>query len=207
MGIDHLMDVDQEETIENRRNLFRFYNYLTTLLPNPDLNVMVAASKSLGKIAKIGDQVLGERFIEHEVPASIELLSSTDKTEQSRYAGVLVLKELARNSPMYFNPHISLIFDKILLPLRDPRVCLAYSHVCSFSSSDSLQVHVREGAAELLAELLDILAQRERQSRSQTFLMKLVEHSSQGLKTTQVEIIHGSLLTYRELLLHAGMVG
>ncbi|KAF8519025.1 phosphatidylinositol 3-kinase [Hysterangium stoloniferum] len=187
LAIDHLMDVDQEETIENRRNLFRFYNYLTTLLPNPDLNVMVAASKSLGKIAKIGDQVLGERFIEHEVPDSIELLSSNDKTEQSRYAGVLVLKELARNSPGYFIQHINLIFDKILLPLRDPRV------------------HVREGAAELLAELLGIMAVRERQSRSLPFLVKLVEHSYQGLKTTQVEIIHGSLLTYRELLLHAGM--
>ncbi|KIJ55748.1 hypothetical protein M422DRAFT_24274 [Sphaerobolus stellatus SS14] len=187
LAIDHLMDVDQEETIENRRNLFRFYNYLTTLLPNPDLNVMVAASKSLGKIAKIGDQVLGERFIEHEVPDSIELLSSNDRTEQSRYAGVLVLKELARNSPGYFVQHINLIFEKILLPLRDPRV------------------HVREGAAELLAELLDIMATRERQSRTQPFLAKLVDQSYQGLKTTQVEIIHGSLLTYRELLLHAGM--
>ena len=50
------------------------------------------------------------------------------------------------------------------------------------------------------------MAQRERQSRSQPFLAKLVEHSSQGLKTNQVEIIHGSLLTYREVLLHAGMV-
>lgn len=119
---DHLMDIDQEETIESRRNLFRFYNYLATLLPNPDLNVMVAASKSLGKIAKIGDQVLGERFIEHEVPASIELLSATDRTEQSRYAGVLVLKELARNSPGYFVSHIAVIFERILLPLRDPRV-------------------------------------------------------------------------------------
>ena len=200
------MDVDQEETIENRRNLFRFYNYLTTLLPNPDTNVMVAASKSLGKIAKIGDQVLGERFIEHEVPDSIELLSPTDKTEQSRYAGVLVLKELARNSPMYFIQHITLIFDKILLPLRDPRVCIIMHMIIQFFMF-FLQVHVREGAAELLAELLDIMAQRERQSRSQPFLVKLVEHSSQGLKTNQVEIIHGSLLTYRELLLHAGMVG
>ena len=27
-----------------------------------------------------------------------------------------------------------------------------------------------------------------------------------GLKMSQVEIIHGSLLTYRELLLHGGMV-
>lgn len=117
------MDVDQEETIENRGNLFRFYNYLKAiLLPSLDLNVMIAASKALGKIAKIGDQVLGEKFIEHEVPDSIELLSSSEKTEQSRYAGVLILKELARNSPGYFIPHINLIFEKILLPLRDQRV-------------------------------------------------------------------------------------
>lgn len=68
-------------------------------------------------------------------------------------------------------------------------------------------MHVREGAAELLAELLDIMAARERQARNQPYLTRLVEHSFQGLKTNQVEIIHGSLLTYRELLLHAGMVG
>ena len=123
IGVDHLMDVDHEEKIGQRRHLFRFYNYLITLLPNSDMNVMATASKCLGKIAKIGDQVSGERFIEHEVPASIELLSSTDKTGQSRYAGVLVLKELARNSPMYFIQHMNLIFDKILLPLRDLRVC------------------------------------------------------------------------------------
>lgn len=39
------------------------------------------------------------------------------------------------------------------------------------------------------------------------FLTKLIEQTLQGLKTNQVEIIHGSLLTYRELLLNAGMVG
>jgi len=50
------------------------------------------------------------------------------------------------------------------------------------------------------------MAERDRQSRGLPFLVKLVEHSYQGLKTNQVEIIHGSLLTYRELLLHAGMV-
>jgi len=50
------------------------------------------------------------------------------------------------------------------------------------------------------------MATRERNNRSQPFLAKLVEHSYQGLKTNQLEIIHGSLLTYRELLLHAGMV-
>ena len=50
------------------------------------------------------------------------------------------------------------------------------------------------------------MVQRQRHSQSQTFLMGIVEHSSQGLKATQVEIIHGTLLTYRELLLRAKMV-
>lgn len=116
---DHLMEIFQEQTIENRRNLFRFYHYLSPLLPNPDSDVMVAASKSLGKIAKIGGKM---DFVDQNIPNAIELLSSTDKTEQHRYAGVLILKELGHNNPMYLKQHVTLIFDKILIPLRDSRV-------------------------------------------------------------------------------------
>jgi len=32
-----LLEIGGEETIESKRNLFRFYNYLKSLLPNPDL--------------------------------------------------------------------------------------------------------------------------------------------------------------------------
>ncbi|KAI0272361.1 atypical/PIKK/FRAP protein kinase [Gloeopeniophorella convolvens] len=185
LAIDHLLDVDGEETHEFKSNLFRFYNYVKSLLPNSDLNIMLAASKTLGQIAEIGGAAFGEHFMDFEVPAAIGMLQG-DKQEPGRYAGVLILKELARNSPVYFHSHIDLVFDKILMPLRDPRVI------------------VREGAAELLAACLEIIAQRERSGRS-AHLTKILADAQAGLRMSQPEIIHGSLLTYRELLLHGGM--
>ncbi|KAK2463572.1 hypothetical protein APHAL10511_004323 [Amanita phalloides] len=185
LAIDHLLDIDKEESIESKRILFRFYNYVKQLLPNHDVNLMLAASKTLGQIAEIGGAAFGERFMDFEVPAAIEFLQP-DKQESYKYAGVLILKELARNSPTYFHSHIGIVFDNILAPLRDPRV------------------HVREGAAELLAACLEIVAQRERQTRS-PYLHKILLDAQAGLKQPQPEIVHGSLLTYRELLLHAGM--
>lgn len=181
-----LVDIDQEETIESKRNLFRFYNYVKHLLPNHDMNLMLAASKTLGQIAEIGGSAFGERFMEFEVPAAVEQMQP-DKSESPRYAGVLILKELARNSPTYFHSHIGIVFDNILVPLRDQRVI------------------VREGAAELLAACLEIVTQRERTART-PYLSKILQDAQMGLRQPQPEIIHGSLLTYRELLLHAGMV-
>jgi serine/threonine-protein kinase mTOR len=163
---------------------------------------MYAASKTLGSISKIGGAAFGEHFMEFEVQAAIELLqpstsgsssafsssSSSASSDTSRFAGVLILKELARNSPIYFHSHIGLVLEKILVPLRDPRLI------------------VRESAAELLAACLLIVAQRERQLRNNPYLLKILADAQNGLKISQPEIIHGSLLTYRELLLHGGMV-
>ncbi|KAF5387292.1 hypothetical protein D9757_005800 [Collybiopsis confluens] len=185
LAIDQLLDIESEETIESKRNLFRFYNYVKHLLPNPDVNLMLAASKTLGQIAEIGGSAFGERFMDFEVPAAIELIHP-DKQEAPRYAGVLILKELARNSPTYFHSHISMVFENILVPLRDQRPI------------------VREGAAELLAACLEIVTQRERQPRS-PYLTKIFQDAQAGLKLSQPEVIHGSLLTYRELLLYGGM--
>lgn len=184
VAIDHLLDIEGEENIDAKRNHFRFWNYVKHLLPNHDVNLMVAASKTLGKIAEIGGAAFGERFMDKEVPAAIELMQP-DKQESPRYAGVLILKELARNSPTYFHSHIAVVFDNILVPLRDPRVI------------------VREGAAELLAACLEIITQRERHRTS--YLFKILQDAQAGLKQSNPDIIHGSLLTYLELLLHAGM--
>lgn len=147
---------------------------------------MLAASKTLGHIvAEIGP-AFGEQLMDFEVQAAIGLIQP-DKPESPRYAGVLILKELAKNSPTYFHAHIGTVFDSILVPLRDQRVL------------------VREGAAELLANCLDIVTQRERQARS-PHLSKMLLEAQLGLKQSQPEIIHASLLTYLQLLLHAGMV-
>ncbi|KAF9054520.1 atypical PIKK FRAP protein kinase [Panaeolus papilionaceus] len=185
LAIDKLLAIEQEETIESKRNLFRFYNYVKHLLPNPDVNLMLAASKTLGQIARIGGAAFGERFMDFEVPAAIDLMQP-EKGEAPRYAGVLILKELARHSQTYFHSHIGIVFDNILVPLRDQRVI------------------VREGAAELLANCLEIVTQRERGAKT-PYLPKILQDAQMGLKSPQAEIIHGSLLTYRELLLHSGM--
>ena len=181
--LENLLDIEQEETIESKWNLFRFYNYVKHLLPNPEVNLMLAASKTLGKIADIGGSAFGERFMDYEVPAAIELMQQ----EAPRHAGVLILKELARHSANYFHSHIGIVFENILVPLRDQRSI------------------VREGAAELLAACLEIVTQRERQARTHD-LSKILQDAQLGLRQSQSEVIHGSLLTYRELLLHAGMV-
>ncbi|KAI0832116.1 FAT-domain-containing protein [Trametes gibbosa] len=183
LAIDHLLRVEGE--IDSKTNLFRLYNYVKALLPDSDVNVMLAASKTLGQIAEISGPAFGDYFMDFEVQSAISLLQA-DKQEPGRYAGVLILKELARNSPTYFHSHIGLVFDKILVPLRDARVI------------------VRESAAELLAACLEIITQRERQIRS-PFHIKILQDAQMGLKMSQPEIIHGSLLTYRELLLHGGM--
>ncbi len=147
---------------------------------------MLAASKTLGQIAGISGAAFGDYFIEHEVQDAIRLLQ-TNKPDLGRHAGVLILKELACNSPTSFYSHIGIAFDNILEPLRDASTT------------------IRESAAQLLAACLEILIQRERQTRS-PLLDQILQDAQMGLKMPQVEIVHGSLLTYRELLLHGGMV-
>lgn len=146
---------------------------------------MQTAAEALGKIVEVGRQTFEDTFMEYEVPAAIELMQ-TDSKEPGRYAGVLILKELALHNAANFYPHIALVFDKLLIPLRDSRLI------------------VREAAADLLAACLEIITQRERQSKA-PFLTKTLENAQAGLRTSTAETIHGSLLTYRELLMHAGM--
>ncbi|KAJ7086196.1 atypical/PIKK/FRAP protein kinase [Mycena epipterygia] len=197
MAIDHLIDAEGEVTIDSHHNLFRFYNYVKHLLPNPDPNLILAASKTLGHILAVGGPAFGETFMEHQVPAAIALTNSShsggdkhDALGMARYAGALILKELALNMPAQFYVHLPAVLDQaVLAPLRDPRLV------------------VREAAAELLAACLEIAAQRERATHAPApgaYLAKILADAQAGLKYSQPEVLHGSLLAYRELLLHAG---
>src|SRR5262245_42363428 len=82
-----------DQSIDSKRILFRFYNYVKHVLPNNDIGIMLAASKTLGQIAEIGGVNFGDRFMDYEVGAAIALLQG-DRQETPRYAGVLILKEL-----------------------------------------------------------------------------------------------------------------
>ncbi|KAF7324662.1 Serine/threonine-protein kinase TOR [Mycena kentingensis (nom. inval.)] len=198
VAIDHLIDPEGDVPIDSQPNLFRFYNYVKHLLPNSDASLVLAASKTLGHILAVGGPAFGESFIEPEVQGAIALTASVhDTLGMARYAGALILKELALNMPAQFVPHLPDVLDgAVLAPLRDTRLV------------------VREAAAELLAACLEISAQRERQAHGHghkhggqtqagSHLARILADAQAGLKYTQPEVIHGSLLTYRELLLHA----
>ena len=129
---------------------------------------MLAASKTLVNIAEIGGAAFGEHFMDFEVQSAIEMLQADKLQESSRCAGVLILKELARNSPSYFHSHVGLVFERILVPLRGSGLI------------------VRKSAAELLAACLEIVTQRERQLQS-PYLFSILRDAQTGLKMTQPE--------------------
>lgn len=141
--------------------------------------MLTIAATILGKIVLIGGgTIFDEAFMDLEISAAIALID-TDKGESSKYAGILILRELARNSPLHFQTHMDLVLDKIGMPLRDPRVL------------------VREAAAEALGACLKIMRERIQSP----VLLKIQQDAHHGLKSSsKPEVIHGCLLTYRELL-------
>lgn len=60
--------------------------------------------------------------VEFEVKRSLEWLQERERYEPRRHAAVLVLKELAQNSPTLFYVHVSSFVDLIWVALRDPKV-------------------------------------------------------------------------------------
>lgn len=69
--LDSKNDVAPEKLLQK---MYRFYHYLKPVLPCADAEVMVQASKVVGRIAKIGGVTLGERFFEFEVMNALELM-------------------------------------------------------------------------------------------------------------------------------------
>ena len=176
-AIDSLIGLDSED---NSARLYRFYQYVKPNLPCADAQVMITASRVLGRIAKHGGNSLGEQFIEYEVLRVLDFLQG-ERNENGRYAAVLVIKELARNVPYLFHAHVARVIDYIWFALRDSRVI------------------VRETAAEALGACFQIISEREKQMGTQSYEL-IYEDAERGLKDTNVDTIHGSLLVVLKLL-------
>jgi FKBP12-rapamycin complex-associated protein len=110
-----------------------------------------------------------------------------DRNENRRYAAVLILSELAQNAPTLIYAYVPQYLDLIWIALRD------------------MKMIIREAAAGALSACLNIIVQRESPQRSQWY-NRILEEADKGLKANAVESIHGSLLTYRELLQQTGPV-
>ena len=142
------------------------------------------AARALGHLAVPGGALTAE-LVESEVLSALEWLQS-DRQENRRFAAVLVLRELAKNSPTLLYAFIPQIFDCIWFALHDPKVL------------------IRETAAEAIGACFEIISTRDAKLRQQ-WLSRIYEEAMQDLKSTLVEYLHGSLLTLKELLLKGGM--
>ncbi|KAK9241824.1 armadillo-type protein [Lipomyces tetrasporus] len=181
-AIDKLIDFDGTE--ENATKITRFANYLRIVIPSNDVDAMRIAAKALGRLAIPGGTLTVD-FVEFEVKRALEWLQS-DRQETRRQAAMLIISELAQNSPTILYAYVPQILDLIWVALRDPKVT------------------VRNDAADALRAGLKIIYQRDNQLRQQWY-SKIYEEAQKGFRIGSADAIHGSLLVYREFFEQAGM--
>ncbi|KAF2280167.1 phosphatidylinositol 3-kinase tor2 [Westerdykella ornata] len=157
----------------------RFASYLRSVMRGSDYAAMYVAARALGRLAKPGGTLTAE-LVDAEVKGALEWLQ-LDRTEARRFAAVLILRELARNSPTLMYQWIAQIFEVIWVALRDPKVL------------------IRESAAEAISACFEIISPRDSQMR-QLWFGRVYEEIFKGFALGTNEAIHGSLLTMKELL-------
>jgi len=86
------------------------------------------AAATLGKIYHVGGTQFAVPVIENEVQRAVELMTN-DRAEHSRYAGVLILTELAAQASVPFWVHVNPVLEKVVIPIRDSRVRTAGSSI------------------------------------------------------------------------------
>ena len=182
LAIEYLVDFDGEE---NATKITRFANYLRSVLPGTDAQLCLLASRALGKLAAAGGALTVD-FVEFEVKRSLEWLQD-DRVELKRFAAVCVLKELMQNAPTILYTNVAQILELLWIPLRD------------------MKPAVREQASAALGACLDIVYQRETNTRLQWY-RRIIDEISRTLRSAgnPLEAVHGSLLALDVMLLHTG---
>ena len=138
----------------------------------------------MGHLATPGGALTAE-LVESEVKSALEWLTS-ERQESRRFAAVLVVRELAKNTPTLLYAFVPQILECIWVALRDPKVL------------------IRETAAEAVGACLEIISARDATLRQQWF-SNMYNEALQGLKANNIDYAHGSLLTIKELLQKGNM--
>ena len=181
MAIEQLIGFDGDDAAQKTT---RFSSYLRAALRSNDNTVLLFAARALGHLAIPGGALTAE-LVEAEVQSALEWLQ-TDRQENRRFAAVLIIRELAKNSPTLLYSFVSQVFDCIWVALRDSKVM------------------IRETAAEAAGACFEIIAARDPMLRRAWF-QKIYDETQMNFKSTNSEHIHGALLVMRELLTRSGM--
>ncbi|XP_076451616.1 serine/threonine-protein kinase mTOR-like isoform X2 [Babylonia areolata] len=178
--------------------LSRFANYLRNMfMPCGDAVVMEMTAKAMGVLA-LSSGTFAAEYVEFEVRRALEWLSNVERNEGRRHAAVLILKELAVNTPTFFFQQVQQFFDCIFTAVRDPKLI------------------IRESAVEALRAALALTSQRETKNTQRTQWYRqcfdkaeeqVDEAQLKERKMTKDEWVHGSLLVINELLRCSNMEG
>ena len=183
-AIDALIDVSLLG--ENATKISRFANYLRDIFqPSTDAVTLAAAAKALGHLVHSGGPVTAD-VVEFEVKRALEWLQG-ERVEYKRLAAVLILKELAKNSPTVFNVHVAVFIRSIWSGLRDPKLS------------------IRRASIAALRACLVVVEKRETRYRVKWYY-ELFEETKRGARkgSSGADSVHGSLLVIGELLRHTG---
>ena len=180
LAIEQLINIDVDDAAQRTT---RYANCLRAALRSNDNKVLVFAARALGHLATPGGAFTAE-LVESEVQSALEWLQ--DRVETRRFAAVLVLKELARNSPTLLYAFVPQIFDCIWIALRDDKVL------------------IRETASEAAGACFDIITARDTQVRKQWF-SRIYEEAQMNFKSKNPNHVHGAFLILKELLFRGGM--
>ena len=151
LAIDELIDVKtMGEDAAKIKGLASLLSKVLEEVEEPAL--MELATKSLGRLVKSGAAMTSE-IVEREVRRSIFWLDpkSEGTTDNRKLAAVMLLREMAEQSPAVFNTHVKAFLDSVWHPLRDARTQL------------------REAAVKALKQCLMLVEMRETRYRVQYY--------------------------------------
>ncbi|KAK5075469.1 phosphatidylinositol kinase-related protein kinase tor1 [Lithohypha guttulata] len=181
-ALDRLIDC---EAIDAAQKASKYSNYLRAALKSNDAAVLDAACRAMGHLARPGGAFTAE-LVEAEMTSAFEWLQPDSKQER-RLASVLLIRELAKNSPTLVYGFIPQIFELIWNAVRDPKE------------------NIRRAAAESVSACFGVMVARDPTFQAQWF-QKIYQRALEGLRsTTSIDDIHGSLLILKELLQHGNM--
>ena len=181
IAIQQLIKFDGDDAAQRTT---RYAGYLRAALRSNDNDVLVYAAEALGMLATPGGALTAE-LVESEAKAALEWLQ-VERQEPRRFASVLIIRELAKRSPTLLYTYVPQVLECIWVAVRDARVL------------------IRETAAEAVAECFDILNARDAVLRHQWF-SRMYQESLQGIKSNNIDSIHGSLLIIKDLLQIGGL--
>lgn len=181
LAVERLIDFDGDDAAQKTT---RFAGYLRAGLRANDNNVLIYAARALGHLAVPGGALTAE-LVESEVKSALEWLQS-ERQESRRFAAVLVIRELAKNSPTLIYAFVPQVLDCIWVAVRDQRVL------------------IRETAAEAVGACFEIILTRDPGLRD-LWHARMYDETLQGFKSSHLESLHGSMLILKELLQKGGM--